>query len=389
MINNILIADDVAMNRMLIKSILKDKIENVEYFEAVNGVEVLEIVRNNQIDLIILDLIMPIKDGFDTLEELKLSFKFKHIPVIVSSALSDISNIEKTLEMGAMEYFTKPFSPDDIDIILPLKVKNVLRIHEQNKEIERLNLELNQELKNANSFAKFMLPITSNFDMVECNINYYPSLGIGGDFVDCIEQNGKVWFMIADITGHGIAAGMASSMIKIFFRMTIEKEGMTPKNLLKSINDKIFEIFEEETSTNYIVFTSFVGCIENGKLTYANAAQPYPLIYKASTNEVISIEDGGMLIGMFDNAEYDEYSMDMSIGDSIFVYTDGLFSTGFCGDYTQWSFVKESCIELKDVMKQNSEKFLESIFWKFSFIHKAAGTNFTDDVALMHITVKK
>lgn len=385
---NILIADDVSMNRMLIRSILKNKLKDIEYFEAENGEVVLEVVKNHTIDLIILDLIMPVKDGFETLKFLKSSMLYHHIPVIVNSALSEITSIEKTLEMGAMEYFTKPFSPDDIEIILPLKVKNALRLHEQNKEIERLNIELNQELKNANAFARYMLPKQSRFNKVDFDIHYHPSLGIGGDFVDCLEINNEIWFMVADITGHGIAAGMASSMIKILFRMTLEKENMTPDKLLSDINNRILSIFGDDGQSNFIVFTSFVGCIKNCELIYANAAQPYPIVYKRKENKIIPIENGGMLVGMIEDTVYESYKIPLDPGDGIFVYTDGLFSTGKESDYTHWTLVHEACEELKPIMKKEPEAFLEHIFWKFSFLHKSSGSEFTDDVALIYLTLK-
>lgn len=382
----ILIADDVAMNRMLIKSILKSKLEDIEYFEAEDGEIVLDLIKRNEIDLVILDLVMPHMDGFETLQALKSNPEYNHIPVIVNSALSEITSIEKTLEMGAMEYFTKPFSPDDIEIILPLKVKNALHLHDQNKEIERLNTELNEELKNANAFAKFMLPAKTCLSKVDFDILYHPSLGIGGDFVDCVELGSKTWFMVADITGHGIAAGMASSMIKILFRVTLEEQDMTPKKLLESINERIFHIFDD--NANYIVFTSFVGCIENNVLTYSNAAQPYPIIFKNHEDRVFPIENGGMLVGMLEDTVYDEYEVPLEPGDGVFVYTDGLFSTGKSSDYTHWTLVQESCGELKTIMREDSKKFLENIFWKFSFLHKSAGTDFTDDVAMIYLSLK-
>jgi sigma-B regulation protein RsbU (phosphoserine phosphatase) len=385
----ILIADDVAMNRMLIRSILKSKLDDIEYYEAENGEIVIDIVKEHPIDLIILDLIMPVKDGFDTLEYLKGTELYHHIPVIVNSALSEITSIEKTLEMGAIEYFTKPFSPDDIEIILPLKVKNALRLHDQNKEIERLNIELNHELKNANEFAKYMLPKQSSFDKVDLEILYHPSLGIGGDFIDCVQIDEKVWFMVADITGHGIAAGMASSMIKVLFRMTLELPDMTPKKLLETINQEIFKIFGDGGRSNFIVFTSFVGCVDKCELTYANAAQPYPIIFDSQNGEVYPIENGGMLVGMIEDTEYDEYKIALRPGDGIFVYTDGLFSTGKSSDYTHWTLVNESCGELKTLMATDSSKFLENIFWKFDFLHKSCGGDFTDDVALIYLKLRE
>jgi len=139
---------------------------------------------------------------------------------------------------------------------------------------------------------------------------------------------------------------------------------------------------------NFIVFTSFVGCIENNELTYANAAQPYPIIYSHEEDEIYSIEAGGMLVGMIEGMTYDQYTMPLKKGDGIFVYTDGLFSTGTSSDYTNWTLVKESCGELKSVMRDGPKKFLENIFWKFSFLHKSHGTEFTDDVALIYLKLK-
>ncbi len=120
---NILIADDVEMNRRLITDVLKGKLTGVSFLQASNGQEVFSVLEKIDVDLIVLDLIMPVMDGFEVLERLKKDDKYSHIPVIVSSAITEISSIEMTLEMGAVDYFTKPLSPEDMDIILPLKAK--------------------------------------------------------------------------------------------------------------------------------------------------------------------------------------------------------------------------------------------------------------------------
>jgi len=388
MVHNILIADDSQLNRALVKNVLASRFPEQVYYEAENGQEVMDIVSSVSVDLIILDLIMPVKDGFSTLEDLKNSTLYSHIPVIVSSALSEISSIEKTLKAGAIDYFTKPLSNDDMNIILPLKVNNALLMHDQNLTIQRLNHELNIELKNANDFAKFMLPKSSQVEKVELSLSYYPSIGIGGDFFDCLEVDGKTWFMVADVTGHGIAAGMASSMVKVFFRMTVDKGVAGPKELIENINNKIFEIFGTDNFQNYVIFTAFVGCICDGVLTYSNAGQPYPLIYKINENKVVGIEEGGVPVGMLEGIEYDEHTTDMDAGDVIFVYTDGLFSTGAGTDFTNWELVQRYTEINKEKLIDYREQFLDDIYWHFHFIHGANDATFTDDVAMMLLKVK-
>jgi len=389
----ILIADDVEMNRRLITDILKGKLENVSFLQAANGQEVFTILDKIDVDLIVLDLIMPIMDGFEVLSQLKMDDKYSDIPVIVSSAITEISSIEMTLEMGAVDYFTKPLSPEDMEIILPLKAKNALMFYEQQKTIAALNREIQEELKNAHDFQNIMLPKSRDFESVDLFIKYQPSLGIGGDCFDCFEQGGKLWFIIADVTGHGIAAGMASSMVKIMFRCSVQHEDMTPVKVLESVNKSIFEIFDFGSNFNYLVFTAFVGCIEDGMFHYANAGQPYPLILHQKSMSIEIIEEGGMPVGVFEEATYQNFSRQLGEGDSIFLYTDGLFSSGQKTDFVNWKLVHEFAVEHKQEIAIEPNIFLDELFWYFHAIHKSDNSSgsehdFTDDVAMMLLKVK-
>lgn len=389
---NILIADDVEMNRRLITDILKGKLDNVSFLQASNGQEVFTVLEKVDIDLIVLDLIMPVMDGFEVLNELKKNEKYSHIPVIVSSAITEISSIEMTLEMGAVDYFTKPLSPEDMDIILPLKAKNALQFYEQQKTIAALNREIQVELKNAHDFQNIMLPKSRDFANVDLFIKYQPSLGIGGDCFDCFEEDGKLWFIIADVTGHGIAAGMASSMVKIMFRCSVKSKSKTPDQVLENINKSIFEIFDFGSSFNYLVFTAFIGCIEEGEFKYSNAGQPYPFVYHQKTKSIEIIEEGGMPVGVFDEAQYQLNSKKLGEGDLIFLYTDGLFSSGQKSDFINWKLVHEFASNHKDELSEEPNIFLDELFWYFHLIHKSdkgkGEHDFTDDVAMMLLKMK-
>ncbi len=389
---NILIADDVEMNRRLITDILKGKLDKVSFLQAANGQEVFTILEKIDIDLIVLDLIMPVMDGFEVLSQLKSDEKYSDIPVIVSSAITEISSIEMTLEMGAIDYFTKPLSPEDMEIILPLKAKNALQFYDQQKTIASLNKEIQVELKNAHDFQSIMLPKSRDFEKVDLFIKYQPSLGIGGDCFDCFEVDGKLWFIIADVTGHGIAAGMASSMVKIMFRCSVKGKDMTPVSVLDKVNKSIFDIFDFGNSFNYLVFTAFVGCIENNDFHYANAGQPYPLIYHQKTRSIEIIEEGGMPVGVFEEASYQNFSRKLGEGDSIFLYTDGLFSSGQKTDFVNWKLVHEFAQNHKNEISDEPNIFLDELFWYFHVIHKSDNSksehDFTDDVAMMLLKIK-
>ncbi len=385
---NILIADDATMNRSLIKDILSKNLYDISFEEAINGEEVLEIVARVQIDLIILDLVMPVMDGFETMKRLKSIPAYHDIPVIVNSAITEIESIEQTLKIGAVDYFTKPLSPNDMQIILPLKARNALKLYEQQKTIIALNRQINDELKNANTFANIMLPKEKGFDAIELYMKYHPSLGIGGDFFDCVEIDGRIHFMIADVTGHGIAAGMASSMIKMLYRKIIEKKGIKPHEILMSMNDTIFSNFDFAGKDKYFMYTAFVGIIENDALFYANAAHPYPMIYKATRKDFLEIKQNGFLVGMLEGITYETESMKVEKDDVLFLYTDGLFCAGEASDFIGWDKVFALSRRLTSVLETRPKDFLEDIFYGFHMIHKANHRDFNDDVAMMLIKIK-
>lgn len=385
----ILIADDALMNRMLIKRILEQSLENCEFEEAEHGKAVLEIVHNMAIDLIILDLIMPVMDGYETLKYLKDSPEYHDIPVIVNSAITEIRSIEETLKVGAIDYFTKPLSQNDMNIILPLKAKNALLLYEQNRTIIDLNKKINEELKNANTFANIMLPNPGSLDAIDLFIKYHPSLGIGGDFFDCVEVGNKVHFMVADVTGHGIAAGMASSMVKVLYRKSIEKNPDNPHDILQDINNSIFSIFDFAGKDNYVVFTAFVGILEDGLFKYANAGHPYPLIFRKENNQLESVDQNGFLVGMLNGVAYESQETKLERGDAIFLYTDGLFCTGHGNDFTGWQKVFTMAQGLTHTLETDPDDFLDILFYGFHMIHKSNHLDFTDDVALMLLKLTK
>jgi len=384
----ILIADDAVMNRVLVRSVLNSKLPSAVILEAENGLEVLELVRSREVHLIILDLVMPHMDGYQTLVELKKDERYKDIPVIVNSSISEIQSIERTLKDGAIDYFIKPLSPDEMQIILPLKAKNALIYYEQNKTIHDLNRRINDELKNANAFAKYILPKPGKFDELDLYIKYQPSMGIGGDFFDCVKENDRIWFMIADVTGHGIAAGMAASMLKILFRTTVERPDLTPSAVLEHINREIFQIFDRGEKMSYIAFTAFLGCVHQHRLTYSNAAQPYPLVFQKDAGSLDFCKQNGPPLGILEGVRFSDSELQLHPGDGLFLYTDGLFSGSKNGDFKNWGKVQEHSLDFIHDMDLHPETFLRKINGSFREAHLDEHGNLIDDVAMALIKIK-
>ena len=90
------------------------EVEGYETLLAHHGEEALEIALRDKPDLIILDIMMPRMDGYQTCERLKASDETKQIPVVFLSAKAQASDIEKGKAYGVDDYLTKPFDPDTL-----------------------------------------------------------------------------------------------------------------------------------------------------------------------------------------------------------------------------------------------------------------------------------
>lgn len=105
----ILVVDD----ERLIRNVIREYLENEKYevFEAENGFDALRVLETNRVDLIILDIMMPRMDGFETLKEIR---KTKDTPVIMLSAMKEEEDKLSSFNLGVDDYITKPFSPKEL-----------------------------------------------------------------------------------------------------------------------------------------------------------------------------------------------------------------------------------------------------------------------------------
>jgi DNA-binding response OmpR family regulator len=124
---SILVVDDDPMNRMLLTRDLEREGHRVATAE--DGVRALEALGAEPFDIVLLDVLMPELDGYDTLAQIERDEKLRHVPVIMVSALEDIESVVRCLEMGAADYLPKPFDP----VLLRARINGCLtkkRLHD-------------------------------------------------------------------------------------------------------------------------------------------------------------------------------------------------------------------------------------------------------------------
>ncbi|CAE09962.1 sensor histidine kinase [Wolinella succinogenes] len=131
----ILAVDDTEVNVDILMGILK----NYDVIPALSGKEALEIVKNEKIDLILLDIMMPEMDGYEVCRRLKSEEATRSIPIIFITAKTTESDIKEGFERGAVDYVTKPFNP--IELISRVDTHLELRSYQLRLE-ERITQEI-------------------------------------------------------------------------------------------------------------------------------------------------------------------------------------------------------------------------------------------------------
>ena len=111
----ILIVDDTPKNVQVLSSILHEKGYNI--CVSTSGIQALELISTESPDLILLDIQMPVMDGFEISKVLKANPKTKDIPIIFLTAQTDISYISRAFEVGGIDYISKPFNGIELPAI--------------------------------------------------------------------------------------------------------------------------------------------------------------------------------------------------------------------------------------------------------------------------------
>jgi len=140
---SVLVVDDDPVNRLMLSGSIERNGHQVTTAE--DGAQALELVRSKSFDVILLDVLMPVMDGYGVLGELKEDPNLRHIPVIMVTAVDDVESAVRCIELGADDYLSKPIDP----VLLTARINAGLtkkRLHdlemEHLEEVARLNQQL-------------------------------------------------------------------------------------------------------------------------------------------------------------------------------------------------------------------------------------------------------
>ncbi|MCS6595686.1 fused response regulator/phosphatase [Bacillus cereus] len=323
---SILIVDDNPVNIFVIEKILKQ----AGYHDLVSlnsAQELFEYIqfgkdssRHNEIDLILLDIMMPEIDGLEVCRRLQKEEKFKDIPIIFVTALEDANKLAEALDMGAMDYITKPINKVELlaRMRVALRLKSELNWHKEQEE------NLRNELDLATQVQRNLLSSPLREDHIKIEASYLPSFKLAGDMYYWykIDEN-RYGIILLDVMGHGVSASLVCMFISSVLRETI-KCLIDPELVIKELNKYMTLLHNENDNIPYY-FTAIYLVVntEDRTVEYVNAGHPSGYVLVDETN-VVELDRGSCAVGFFDEIKVKKTVIPFEKNAQILLFTDGV-----------------------------------------------------------------
>ena len=296
---SILIVDDNPVNIFVIEKILKQA--GYQDLVSLNSAqELFEYIQfgkdssgHNEIDLILLDIMMPEIDGLEVCRRLQKEEKFKDIPIIFVTALEDANKLAEALDMGAMDYITKPINKVELlaRMRVALRLKSELNWHKEQEE------NLRNELDLATQVQRNLLSSPLREEHIKIEASYLPSFKLAGDMYYWykIDEN-RYGIILLDVMGHGVSASLVCMFISSVLRETI-KCLIDPELVMKDLNKYMTLLHNENDNIPYY-FTAIYLVVntEDRTIEYVNAGHPSGYVLVDETN-VVELNRGSCAVG--------------------------------------------------------------------------------------------
>ncbi len=386
----ILFSDDEEIIRKVFTVQLENRGFKVE--TAADGAEALKRITNRsaEYELVMVDVEMPVMDGFELIEKLREDYDKTELPIIVVTASPYSERVVKALRLGANDFISKSNDFEVIEARINTQI-SLKRAAEQVrlylKETNQINVNQQKELDMASKILEKLLPVSCpETDNYQFGLGRRMTSKIGGDFYNFkqYENNGKILVYLADAVGHGVPAALLSALFisqaELFFRQ--------PEKLSRALSELNRRLFQILPGGRFISAFFLLLDPANGTIEYFKCGQEPALLVKPD-GQVEKLETEGVLLGAFpgemlDSSEaFKAGKRTVEPGSKIILYTDGLIdATAADGEpfgVKKFYWVVE---KLKDVEAQLfADKILDSIE------RYTESTKFEDDLTLIVIDV--
>ena len=322
----ILSVDDEQDLEALLTQYFRRKIRKGEYeFSfAHNGLEALKLILEHpDFDIILSDINMPEMDGLTLLTKIN-EMRNPAMKCIMVSAYGDMYNIRTAMNHGAFDFAMKPIDMEDLERTIQKAVEQISFIKKAQAEHSQLE-EIQYDLNVAREIQQSILPKVFPAFPESAPFDIYATMNaakaVGGDFYDffMVDEH-HLGFTIADVSDKGVPAAIFMAISRTVIRATALRQH-SPATCLSESNNLLCN-----ESVNGMFVTVFYAIlnIHTGDVVYSNGGHNRPVwIRKGGTAEMLPVT-GSMALGVMPGLPYQERTIHLEPGDSLFLYTDGI-----------------------------------------------------------------
>jgi len=311
----VLIIDDTITNLLVLGRTLENA--GYEVIKATSGVEGRELAAQYKPELILLDIMMPEEDGFETIQKLKSNPVTNSIPVIFLTAMDDVDAKLRGFELGAVDFIIKPFHPAEVKVRVKLHIKLNIATNalintqrEKLKQIETAQLSLMvqpHELPEA-KFAKYYLALEE----------------AGGDFYDVFHIADLTYgYFLGDVSGHDIATSFITASVKALLKQNCQPI-YDPCESMRMVNEVLMDVLPHG---KYLTAT-YLNLNRRENIARLVCMGHPPVVYHPVGGSPQIIEARGDILGVFHDVLYTEERVNVTPGDRFYMYSDGLIENG-------------------------------------------------------------
>ena len=322
----ILSVDDEQDLESLLTQYFRRKIRKGEYeFSfAHNGLEALKLILEHpDFDIILSDINMPEMDGLTLLTKIN-EMRNPAMKCIMVSAYGDMDNIRTAMNHGAFDFAMKPIDMEDLERTIQKAVEQISFIKKAQAEHSQLE-EIQYDLNVAREIQQSILPKVFPAFPESAPFDIYATMNaakaVGGDFYDffMVDEH-HLGFTIADVSDKGVPAAIFMAISRTVIRATALRQHSTATCLSESNN----LLCNESVNGMFVTVFYAVLNIHTGDVVYSNGGHNRPVwIRKGETAEMLPVT-GNMALGVMSGLPYNERTIHLEPGDSLFLYTDGI-----------------------------------------------------------------
>lgn len=327
----ILIAEDSAADRLLLSTIVRR--QGHEVLTAANGAEAVDLFRRQQPDLVLMDAMMPVMDGFEAARQIKALAGETLVPIIFLTSLTESEALARCLEAGGDDFLAKPYN----QVILAAKIKAMDRLRRlQATVLQQRDLiaKHHDYLLNEQRVAKAVFDKVAHSGCLSAaNIRYLQSpyaLFNGDLLLAAYTPAGDMHVLLGDFTGHGLPAAVgAMPLAEVFYGMTAKGYGLA--ETLREMNAKLKRILPVDM---FCCATLLCLSFQRRSVEVWNGGMPDGYLHRIATGERLPLAARHLPLGVLSAQAFDDRTEvhPMAVGDRVFLLSDGVIDTSDVND---------------------------------------------------------